>query len=367
MADPTEMLGTPLLGPNSFIFMQFSAKNLPIHPHPGELALSPLGNPGSATDTVALYRSFSKIFYCRCVSQIRQMCVHSRRYKHFEVPNAMQAFSSISPGDRHSWVNENRDAFVRSLVDNPSMVNRDDLSALLVDMLLQIVGHPAFVIENDPVQNELACLELFRNKVESFSETDRREWIPQILWAVHLPVIGEEHSLRYKKNSTSGAPVLDLILRDSHNIPKLDELLWLAVNENNNVHGTLEWFLERFCNSAALDVRTINLRCSFGSGKNAVVNNVSSKQVLIKGFRICVCATPSFFGRRYRQYYVVCQDVVRGRRQPYKHVVEIQRKSGGWTPVKTYHDGVVDEHAVDDMHEHIMDDDQTFHVRVRRE
>ena len=75
---------------------------------------------------------------------------------------------------------------MRAVGDNPLDIKRDDLSAVPIDVLLQIVGHPAFVIEKDPVQNELACLELFRNKVESFSRRDRHEWIPQILRAVHL-------------------------------------------------------------------------------------------------------------------------------------------------------------------------------------
>ena len=59
-----------------------------------------------------------------------------RRYHHFEVPNPIETFKSISPEDRHAWLNENRNAFIRSVAENPLEVNRDDLSAVPVDVLL---------------------------------------------------------------------------------------------------------------------------------------------------------------------------------------------------------------------------------------
>ena len=228
------------------------------------------------------------------------------------------------------------------------------------------------MIEKDPVQNELACLELFRNKVESFSETDRSEWIPQILRAVHLPVVGQKYNLLDHRNYGKPKkpyfchPVLDFIVGHSQNIPRLGDLLWEAVNDN-----TCEWHLERFCNSALLQLCKWSLRCSFDYKETGALPNSfciqHSKEVLIKGFRIVIHATPPSFGDHGKQYDVESRDEVRHRRQPSKHIVEIQQRSGGWTPVKTYQDGVVDEHAVDDMHEHIMDDDETFQVRVRQE
>ena len=212
------------------------------------------------------------IFYYRCVSQIRQMFVqsrwHGRRYVHqSNVSNPIKTFKRIFLEDREDWLNKNRnrDAFVRYVVENPLEINRNDLSAVPFDVLVQIVGHPAFVIEDDPVQNELACLELFKNQLFRSSRPKRHEWIPQILRAVHLPVIAKEYDLSYNKSkkSNTGAPALDLILRHSHNIPKLDELFWLAINENKSAHETLEWYLERFSNTALLCYDATNGVCDF--------------------------------------------------------------------------------------------------------
>ena len=186
-----------------------------------------------------------------------------------------------------------------------------------------------------------------------------------------MPVVGQKYNLfdyrnygRFKK-PYSCHPALDFIVGHSQNIPRLDDLLWEAVNDN-----TYEWHLERFCNSALLQLCKWHLRCSFDFHEKGELPNLfcihHSKQVLINGFRIFVYATASLFGDSV-EYYVDSQDVVRDRTQPYKHIVEIQQRSGGWIPVRTYLDGVVDEHAVDDMHEDIMDDDETYHVRVRRE
>ena len=176
----------------------------------------------------------------------------------------------------------------------------------------------AFVIENDPVQNELACLELFRNKKESFSETDRREWIPQILRAVHLPVVGQKYNLFDYRNYGEPKkpyfchPVLDFIVGHSQNIPRLGDLLSEAVNDN-----TCEWHLERFCNSALLQLCKWRLRCDFqetGELPNAFCIQ-NSKEVLIKGFRIAIYATPPSFGDRGKQYGVESRDDVRFSRE----------------------------------------------------
>ena len=188
------------------------------------------------------------------------------RYYHFEVPKPIKIFNSMSPENRHEWVKENREAFVSALGENPEEVSRDDLSALPFDVLLEIVKHPGFVIEEDPVPNEIACLDLFQNKIESFSETERWTRFREILEAVHLPVIFKEYNLidelcyQKSKKPISSHPVLDHIY---------GHYSWRMISPElfdagDDPQETREWYLERYRYGAALQISLWHVPWTFG-------------------------------------------------------------------------------------------------------
>ena len=76
------------------------------------------------------------------------------------------------------------------VLDHLPKVNKDDLSELPVELILEIIGHPAARIDCcDPVESEKKLFHLIWKKIESTPEEVQIKYIPRVLKAVHLPVM----------------------------------------------------------------------------------------------------------------------------------------------------------------------------------
>ena len=87
VVDPRGFLGhCPHLSPNSFIFMQFLAK---------ELAPSPLGNPGSATIFGGSWRVTSVVAFGSCPKNFEGVeCPSTSEYPHLTVSGSDRCYCS---------------------------------------------------------------------------------------------------------------------------------------------------------------------------------------------------------------------------------------------------------------------------------
>ena len=105
-----------------------------------------------------------------------------------------------------------------------------DLSALPIDLLLEIVQHPAAQAYLNGSQNEIQLFHLIWNQLKSFPEERRSEYIPRLLKAIHLPVT-DKHFLFF-------------LLREVGDIPEARDLIMKAGEEIDPAE-TREWYLER--------------------------------------------------------------------------------------------------------------------------
>ena len=74
------------------------------------------------------------------------------------------------------------------IVDHLQELSKDDLSALPVDLILEIIQHPAAVASYSATESEKQLFHIIWNKVKSFPEEQKTQWIPKVLKATHLPL-----------------------------------------------------------------------------------------------------------------------------------------------------------------------------------
>ena len=117
------------------------------------------------------------------------------------------------------------------IVDHLPEVNKDDLSALPVELLLEIIQHPAAVmVTGDCAESEKQLFHLIWNQVKCFSEEEKTEWIPRLLNSIHLPQTGNSF--------------LFFLLREIGHISEAREII-LKAGEDRGASETREWYLER--------------------------------------------------------------------------------------------------------------------------
>ena len=74
------------------------------------------------------------------------------------------------------------------IVDNLPGVNKDDLYALPVELLLEIIQHPAACMaEGDGIESEKQMFYLIWDKIKTLQEEAKVKYIPKMLKAIHLP------------------------------------------------------------------------------------------------------------------------------------------------------------------------------------
>ena len=162
------------------------------------------------------------------------------------------------------------------IVDYLSKVNKNDLSALPDELLLEIVQHPAAQMVYDNVaESEKQLFHLIWGKVKCFPEEKKAEWIPKVLKAIHLPVTSKDF--------------LFFLLREVGHISEARDLTMKA-GEDIKVSERREWYLKRFKNEVLVPLfkcgetsEEHGLRCDKPIDVNSRISDEYSECVLIKG------------------------------------------------------------------------------------
>ena len=211
------------------------------------------------------------------------------------------------------------------IVDHLPEVNKDDLSALLVELLIEIIQHPAAAMSyDDDEKNEEQLFHLSWDKIKSLPEEQKNKYIPKVLKAIHLPFTFEHFKF--------------FLLREVGHIPDARDLIMKA-GEKRHASETREWYLKR-----VTEVTWVKLK---KPGKtievDGIVVNKYSQCVLIKGFPFFVYATSPSKGEK--EYHVGSPWAIEHLGLPYKMKVELKFDSK-YIPVNTYNNGVVDKFPV---------------------
>ena len=127
------------------------------------------------------------------------------------------------------------------IVDHLPEIEKDDLSALPVDFLLEIIQHPAAVINQnhdsmydpvedktmyDPVENEHQLLCLALCKINTLEHHQKSELIPKFLKAVHLPLMSLTFLNSLQEQLDEFAGTSDLITEAIKTIHVLEYREW---------------------------------------------------------------------------------------------------------------------------------------------
>ena len=241
-------------------------------------------------------------------------------------------------------INEVRANCFVFIVDHLSEVNRDDLCALPVELLLEVIQHPAAVMDpDDAAESEKQMFYLIWNKMESTPEETKMEYVPKILKAIHLPV--------------TDSIFLFFLLKLFAHIPEARELI-IEADKKVDLPETREWYLERRDDGVWMMTNT--------QVKPMKINEIRTKEysrcVLIKGFPFYIYMTSSCNDEFEQEYHVESPWAIEHLGLPYKVVVEIEKENESEViPVNTYHNGVVHKRPFD---ESFQDEDQEFYIRV---
>ena len=216
-------------------------------------------------------------------------------------------------------INQLIKVFVQFVVDHPWILDtgKGRLSPLPVDVLIQIVQHPAAVLDKaDSSESEKQLFHLIWKKVQVFPEVEKTKYIPKILRAVHLPVT-DKHFLFF-------------LLREFGHIPEARDLIMKAGEEIDPTE-TREWYLERHLINAHVKVR-----CQREKDKNGYFKY--STCVLIKGFPFYVYV--SYSGHAFQEEYLHVESPVAIEHLglPYEVIVFLRLDpQSEWISAKTYH------------------------------
>ena len=119
--------------------------------------------------------------------------------------------------------------YVLFVIDHQWFLNviKGRLSALPVELLLDIIRHPAAVLDKeDSAESEKQMFHLIWDKVKVFPEDEKTKCIPKILKAVHLPLT-DKHFLFF-------------LLREFGHIPEARDLIMKAGDETLFKHDVSE-------------------------------------------------------------------------------------------------------------------------------
>ena len=211
-------------------------------------------------------------------------------------------------------------------VGHLAKVRKDELSDLPVDLLLEIIQHPAAqMVYGDPAESEKQLFHLIWNKIKSTSEETQIKYIPKVLKAVHLPV--------------TDTLFLFFLLKEFEHIPKARDLI-IKADETIDHRETREWYLRRYTGDVWFSIG--------GTSTPIVVNGITSNEystcALIKGFPFFIYVASN---QKKKEYHVESPVAIEQLGLPHKVIVEMQNGQSQWVPVNTYHNGVVDKRPID--------------------
>ena len=270
--------------------------------------------------------------YFGCDDLLDSCCNFVKRF--INLQNCVKLFEMACDMNMNS-VKKNCFLFI---LDHLKDISMDDLSALPVVLLLEIIQHPAASMCDvcDAVESEKRLFQLIWSKVKFFGEEQQVKLIPKILKAVHLPKV----NLYF----------LFSLLKDVGHIPEARDLIMKA-GEVIDVSETREWYLWRYFDSTRVKLFKSGhptdwsgLKCDKSLEVNGATIDVYSVCVLIKGFPFFVCAVSSPNNVEY-QYHVESPVAIEHLGLPYK-VVAFLKLDSAYRRVNTYHNGVVDRSPI---------------------
>ena len=278
--------------------------------------------------------------YFGCDELINRCCNFVKKF--INLNNCVKLFKMISD------INELKKNCLLFIVDRLPEVNKADLSALPVELLLEIFKHPAAVMDDDDddydaAESEKQLFQLLWDKVKLLPQDEKDEWTVKVLKAIHLPIIDNKF--------------LQPLLREVKHIPEAVELIADAL-DIPVLSETREWYLPRF--RGARDIKVSK------DAKPIDVNGTTSSEystcVLIKGFPFFIYATSPNEDVNNKEYHVASPVAIEQLGLPHKVILEMENGDSEWIPVNTYHNGVVDKRPVDDS---FKKEDAWFGMRVK--
>ena len=202
--------------------------------------------------------------------------------------------------------------------------NKVDLSALRVELLMEIIQHPAAVIcHGEPEVNEEGLFHLVWNKIKSLPGEEKTKYVPKLLEAIHLPLTGKYF--------------LFSLLRQFEHILEAKELIMMA-GEKIDPTETREWYLVRTQKEAWVNIG----ECYKPMEVNGNTTYEYSECVLIDRFPFFIYATGN---ERDKAYQVEGPTAIEHLGLPYK-VIVLLKLGAMWILMNTYQNGVVDKHSV---------------------
>ena len=240
-------------------------------------------------------------------------------------------------------INKLRENCTLFIVDHLPEITKDDLSVLPIEPLLEIIQHPAAVLDNsDSEESEEKLYHLICGKIQCCSQDKKDEFVVKVLKAIHLPQTSKHF--------------LFFLLKEFGHIPEARELIMKA-GEKIHPFETREWYLERAKSTA--EVKT-SVR-----DKEIEVNDIAtddySECVLIKGFPFYVYATsPS---EEEKEYHVESPVAIEHLGLPYKVIVEFKQSAyfADWKTANIYQNGLAVKSSVR-LNEDRDDEDITLRV-----
>ena len=234
------------------------------------------------------------------------------------------------------------------IVDHLEEVDEDKLSVLPVDVLLEIIKHPAAVLcQEDWETNEKQMSELLWNKVKSLPHELRAYYIPKILQAIHLPIIMDKCFFFF-------------LLKEFGHIPEAKDLIMKA-GEKIDPAETREWYLFR-CRDVVRLIATTEKKFIEVNGNKT---NEYSLCVLMKGFPFFMYVIPheekEDKDTRDKVYQIESPVSIEHLGLPYKVIVEVKDKYGNYIPVNTYLKDKVEKIPINASYK---DKDGCFTIRI---
>ena len=217
------------------------------------------------------------------------------------------------------------------IVDHLPEVNQDDLSALPVEPLLEIIQHPAAMIDiEDSAENEEKLFHLIWTKVQSCPPERKNEFVLKVLKAIHLPVTGKYF--------------LFFLLSEVDDIREARDLIMKA-GKMIDPKETREWYLRRFHNSLTIMVLIWDNPLQV----NGITTDEYSMCVLIKGFPFFIYVTSAGENKSEKDYHVESPVAIEHLGLPYEVIVQLKLyPDSEWVTVNTYRNGIVDKCPIRD-------------------
>ena len=279
--------------------------------------------------------------YFRSEDLLNVCCNFIRKF--IDTHNCVKLFKIVSD----LGVNKMRQDCLLFTVYHLSKVDKADLSALPVELLLEIFQHPAAVlVHGNPAESEKQLLHLLWDKVKLLPQKERDELFVKVLKAVHLPQVDNKFFFP--------------LLKEVAHIPEAVQLIAKA-GADVDLSETREWYLSRFRNAYGVklfkcgkptlvdDFNKPNWVGGWKCYKPIIVNGITSHKyshcVLINGFPFFVYVKSP--NKDEKEYHVESPWTIEHLGLPYKVILEILDDKAEWIPVNTYYNGVVDKLPVD--------------------